>query len=71
MVDAVILGGVAVALAGMVGVSAWRQGRLTSAATLIRDAMANAHGPEAEALRPEFRRSGVIPPEPRGRPSFL
>lgn len=70
MVDLMVVGGVAVALAGVIGISEWRQRWLTDSTSLIRDAMASAQGPEAEALRAEFRRSGVTPPERLGASQF-
>jgi hypothetical protein len=58
-----VVAGVAVVLAGVIGVAQWRDRWGANAASLIRDAMRSVEGPDAEALRAEFRRSGVAVPE--------
>jgi hypothetical protein len=71
MVEVVLVGGMAVALAGVVGMGRWRRRWTSSAASLIRDAVASVDGPEAEALRAEFRESGVALPERLERSGLL
>lgn len=65
MLDLMFYGGVVVALAGVVQVAARRQGRFASPASLLREGMMGLEGADAEALRAEFRRSGVALPERR------
>ena len=65
MLDLMVFGGVAVALAGVVQVASWRQSRLASPVALLREGMAGFEGADAEALRAEFRRSGVTLPDRR------
>jgi len=65
MLDVMVFGGVAVALAGVVQVASWRQSRLASPVALLREGMAGFEGADAEALRAEFRRSGVTLPDRR------
>lgn len=70
MVDLVLLGGLAVAVAGVVEVSASRSVRTSSRVALLRQTVEWLDGPEAETLRAEFRRSGVALPERRSTPGF-
>ena len=63
MVDLMVFGGVAVALAGVVQATARRQRGPASPTALIRESMRGLEGAEAEALRAEFRRSGLSLPE--------
>ena len=64
MVETVLLGGIALALAGVVQVSVGRAGRTWSPVAAIRQGLSQLEGSEAETLRAEFRRS-VAPPERR------
>ena len=68
MLDLMLAGGVVVALAGVLQVASRRQSRCASAVSLLREGMAGFEGPDAEAFRAEFRRSGVALPE-RQRPA--
>ena len=56
------------ALAGILQTAARRQHRSASAVTLLQEGMGGFEGADAEALRAEFRRSGVVLPE-RRRPA--
>ena len=68
MLDLMLAGGVVVALAGVFQVASRRQGGSASSVSLLREGLAGLEGPDAEALRAEFRRSGVALPE-RCRPA--
>jgi hypothetical protein len=70
MLDLMVFGGVAVALAGVVQVTARRQSRTASTTALLREGMAELEGADAEALRAEFQRSGVSLPERRHATGF-
>jgi hypothetical protein len=70
MLDLMVFGGVAVALAGVVQVAARRQRRLASPIALLREGMDGLDGADAEALRAEFRRSGVALPSRRDVTGF-
>ena len=71
MLDLVLTGGVIVVLAGVLQVASRRQSRTASPISLLREGMGGFEGPEAEAFRAEFRRSGVALPhrhQPTGFP---
>jgi len=68
MLDFVLAAGFVVAIAGVLQAASRRQSRYASAASLLREGMAGFEGPDAEAFRAEFRRSGVALPE-RQRPT--
>jgi hypothetical protein len=68
MLDLVFAGGLVVAIAGVFQAAARRRHRHASAASLLREGMSGFEGADAEALRAEFRRSGVALPE-RDRPT--
>jgi len=68
MLDLMLAGGLVVALAGVLQTAARRSRRRASAVTLLQEGMAGFEGADAEALRAEFRRSGVVLPE-RRRPA--
>ena len=63
MLDLVLFGGVVAAFAGVIQIAARRQSRAASAVALLREGMTGFDGPDAEAFRAEFRRSGVALPE--------
>jgi hypothetical protein len=65
MTDLMVFGGVVVALAGVVQVASRHQSRAASSVALLREGMMGLEGAEAEALRAEFRRSGVALPDHR------
>jgi len=65
MVDLMVLGGVVVAVAGVMQVTARRQRRTASPIALLREGVEGLEGADAEALRAEFRRSGVSLPKRR------
>ena len=67
MLDLMLAGGFVVALAGVLQVASRRKSRSASAQSLLREGMVGFEGPEAEAFRAEFRRSGVDLPK-RHRP---
>ena len=68
MLDFMLAGGFVVAIAGVLQAASRRNSRCASAASLLREGMAGFEGPDAEAVRAEFRRSGVALPE-RQRPA--
>ena len=70
MLDLMVLGGVVVAVAGVVQVTTRRQRRVTSPEALLREGMEGFEGSDAEAVRAEFRRSGVALPERRQMTGF-
>jgi hypothetical protein len=70
MLDLMVFGGVVVALAGVVQVASRRQGRFASPTALLREGMRGFEGSDAEAIRAEFRRSGVALPERHHTPGF-
>ena len=65
MLDLMLAGGFVVALAGVLQATSRRQSQRASPESLLREGMAGFEGPDAEAFRAEFRRSGVILPERR------
>ena len=65
MLDLMLAGGLVVALAGILQTAARRQRRSASAVTLLQEGMGGFEGADAEALRAEFRRSGIVLPERR------
>ncbi len=67
--ETLLLGGMALALAGVVQVSVRRARRTWSPVAAIRQGLAQLEGSEAETLRAEFRRS-VAPPERRPTHGF-
>ena len=70
MLDLMVFGGVAVALAGALQVRSRRRSRLKSPTALLREGMTGFEGSDAEAIRAEFRRSGVALPERYHTPGF-
>lgn len=71
LAEIVLVGGLVVVMAGVLEVSTrpyWGPGRRPRPESVIRELM---QGPEAEAVRAEFRRSGICPPEPRRSVAFL
>jgi hypothetical protein len=72
MLTGMIVGGLVVALAGVLQVStARRRRRAWPATALLRQAMQGLTSSEALALRAEFGRSGVALPERRRPVGFL
>jgi hypothetical protein len=65
VLDAVLAGGLVVAVVGVLQIRARRDRRSASAVSLLREGMERFDGPDAEAVRAEFRRSGVVLPERR------
>jgi hypothetical protein len=63
MLDLMLFGGVVVALAGVLQVASRRQSRGGSSVSLLREGMVGLEGSDAEALRAEFRRSGITLPD--------
>jgi hypothetical protein len=70
MLNLMLAGGFLVALAGVLQVASRRKSASASPVALLREGMAGLEGPDAEALRAEFRRSGVALPEPRRSAGF-
>ena len=68
MLDLMLVGGFVVALAGVFQVTSRRGRGAASGASLLRAGMEAFEGPDAEAVRAEFRRSGIALPE-RQRPA--
>jgi hypothetical protein len=68
MLDLMLAGGLVVALAGVLQASSRRSRGVASGASLLREGMAGFEGADAEAVRAEFRRSGIALPE-RQRPA--
>jgi hypothetical protein len=67
MLDLMLVGGIVVTLAGALQAAGRRRKRAGSTVALLREGMTGLDGPDAEAVRAEFRRSGIALPE-RGRP---
>jgi hypothetical protein len=65
VLDAVLAGGFVVAVVGVLQIRARRDRRSASAVSLLRKGMERFEGPDAEAMRAEFRRSGVVLPKRR------
>jgi hypothetical protein len=65
MLDLALVGGIVVALAGVIQTVTWRQRRGSSPVALLREGMEGFEGSDAEAFRAEFRRSGVVLPSRR------
>ena len=63
MLDVILAGGLVVALAGVLQITARREARSASAVALLREGLEGFDGPDAEAYRAEFRRSGIVLPE--------
>ena len=63
MLGLVFAGGVVVAIAGVFQAATRRTAREAAPASLLRAGLAGFDGPDAEAFRAEFRRSGVALPE--------
>jgi hypothetical protein len=63
MLDLIVAGGFVVAIAGVFQVASRRARGSASPVSLLREGMAGFEGADAEALRAEFRRSGVALPE--------
>jgi hypothetical protein len=70
MLDLMLTGGLVVALAGVIQAATRRQARKASTVSLLREGMEGFHGPDAEAFRAEFRRSGVLFPYRSLPPGF-
>jgi hypothetical protein len=62
MLDLMIAGGLVVAFAGVLQRAVRRGRRDASAVALLQEGMGGFEGPDAEAVRAEFRRSGVVLP---------
>jgi hypothetical protein len=62
MLDLMLVGGIVVALAGVLQTATRRQRRCASPVALLREGMDGFEGSDAEAVRAEFRRSGVVLP---------
>jgi hypothetical protein len=71
MLDLMLTGGVVVALAGVVQAAARRKRESATAVSLLREGMAGFEGSDAETIRAEFRRSGVILPAPHRPAGFF
>ena len=65
MLDLMLTGGILVALAGVLQGAARRERRRASSVSLLQEGMGEFEGADAEAVRAEFRRSGVALPERR------
>ena len=65
MLDLVFVGGIVVALAGVLQSTTWRRRRGASHVSLLQEGMDGFEGSDAEAFRAEFRRSGVALPRRR------
>jgi hypothetical protein len=65
VLDAVLAGGLVVAVVGVLQIRARRDRRSASAVSLLLKGMERFEGPDAEAMRAEFRRSGVVLPKRR------
>lgn len=63
MLDLMLTGGIVVALAGVVQSVARRERRGASSVRLLQEGMSSFEGADAEAVRAEFRGSGVALPE--------
>jgi hypothetical protein len=63
MLDVVLAGGLVVAVAGVLQATTRRQVRCASPVALLREGMGGFEGADAEAVRAEFRRSGVLLPQ--------
>ncbi|HEY7138509.1 MAG TPA: hypothetical protein VIE44_00240 [Methylomirabilota bacterium] len=63
----VVVGGLLVAVAGVLQAASRRESRRAPVESLLREGMAGFEGPDAEAVRAEFRLSGIALPE-RQRP---
>jgi hypothetical protein len=68
MLDLMLAGGLLVALAGVLQAASRRRTHTASGAALLREGLMGFEGADAEAIRAEFRRSGVSLPE-RHRPA--
>jgi len=68
MLDFMLAGGLAVAIAGVLQVASRQLSRTGSSVALLRDGIESLEGSDAEAFRAEFRRSGVVLPD-RPRPA--
>ena len=65
MLDLMVVGGIVVALAGVLQTTARRSRRGDSPVALLQEGMGTFEGADAEAFRAEFRRSGVVLPSRR------
>jgi hypothetical protein len=63
VLDVVLAAGLVIALVGVLQIRGWRDRRPASAISLLREGMDGFEAPDAEAVRAEFRRSGVALPE--------
>ena len=68
MLDLMLAGGFVVALAGVLQAASRRKSGSASGVSLLREGMVGFEGADAEAIRAEFRRSGIALPE-RRRPA--
>jgi hypothetical protein len=68
MLDLMLTGGIVVAVAGALQRVAGRERRGASSVRLLQEGMGGFEGADAEAVRAEFRGSGVALPE-RSHPS--
>ncbi len=65
MLDLMLTGGILVAVAGVLQTVSRRERRRASSVRLLQEGMDGFEGADAEAVRAEFRRSGVVLPERR------
>jgi hypothetical protein len=63
VLDVALAAGLVIALVGVLQIRGRRDRRSASAISLLREGMDGLEGPDAEAVRAEFRRSGVALPE--------
>ena len=70
MLDLMFAGGILVALAGVLQTTTRRHRRNASSVALLREGMGEFEGADAEAVRAEFRRSGVALPVRRPPAGF-
>jgi hypothetical protein len=70
MLDLMLTGGILVAVAGVLQTVSRRERRRASSVQLLQEGMDEFEGADAEAVRAEFRRSGVVLPERRHPQGF-
>jgi hypothetical protein len=70
MLDLMLTGGIVVALAGVLQTVARRERRGAPSLRLLQEGMGGFEGADAEAIRAEFRGSGVALPERRHPAGF-
>ena len=71
MLDFMLAGGLAVAIAGVLQAASRQLSRGGSSVALLREGIEGLEGPDAEAFRAEFRRSGVVLPDRRRPAGFF